>query len=185
MAFEKIKLFGKIEFELSNSVTDALVLLTDMPGNAMAARVTLAVAAQGRSIYRSRLPYNMQGHLIQLQYTPGAGQTTLYAARVWGRELPDGEWQWFDLPVVATPTEYSPMELPIPPTSNEWTAAALPIPPTSDAYTPANLPIPPTPDEYTPANLPIPRTPDEYTPIGLPIKPTAPVGQWSDVGMSQ
>jgi hypothetical protein len=185
MAFEKIKLFGKIEFELSNSATDTLALLTDVPGVVMASRVSLSVAAQGRGVYRSRLPYNMQGHLIQLRYTPGAGQTTLYGARVWARELPDGQWQWYALPVVDTPTEYAAMDLPIPATGNEWQSGPLPIPATPDDWKAMGLPIPPTPDEWGAGPLPIPPTPDGWSAMNLPVKATPAMGEWSDVEVDQ
>jgi hypothetical protein len=185
MAFEKIKLFGKIEFELSCTATDTLALLTDVPGPVMAQRVALSVAPQARGVYHSRLPYNMQGHLIQLRYTPGVGQTTLYGARVWARELPGGQWDWFELPVVGTPTEYSPAALPIPGTPDEFSAAALPIPGTADEYSAGALPIPPTPDEFQSGNLPIPGTPDEFSAAALPVKATPAIGEWADVDVDK
>lgn len=168
MASEKLKLFSKIELELISSAAAPLVLLTDMPGNAMAARFTWTVPASNpvgdqlvRRTATSRLPCNTQGHLVQAIYTPIPGQTALlYRCRIWGRELPAGSWQWYQVPVLETPVEFSPHDLPIPPTTEDWKAAGMPIPPTTEDWKAAGLPIPPTSEEWRALKLPIKATPD-------------------------
>ena len=181
MASEKLKLFSKIEIEIISNVAGTLAILTDAPGNAMAQRFSFATPASSadgngnclRRTVTSRLPYNTQGHLIQAKLTPGSGQTSLYRARVWGRELPGGQWEWFALPVIETPVEFAPAALPIPPTAEEWRPEALPVPPTAEEWRPEALPVPPTAEEWRPEALPIPPTAEEWRPEALPIPPTA------------
>lgn len=169
MASEKVKLFSKIEIEvLAPYYGGTFSILTDLPGNAMAQRFSFPVTpGAARRPVTSRLPYNTQGHLLQVSFTPGVGQATLYRARVWARELPGGQWQWYALPVIETPIEYSPAPLPIPVTPEEWSSNALPIAA--------------TPEEWSAGALPIPPTPDEWTPAALPIKATPPVPDWVEL----
>jgi len=196
VASEKLKLFSKIELELQASAQGTFSILTDLPGYAMAQRFSFAVPASGtRRPVTSRLPYNLQGHLVQAKYTPGTGQSSLYRVRIWGRELPGGQWQWYELPAVETPVEFRPAPLPVPPTPEEWQAAslpipataeewkaeALPIPPTSEEWRPAPLPIPPTSEEWKAEALPIPPTGEEWHVVSLPVKPTPEIPDWSDL----
>lgn len=171
MASEKLKLYSKIELELISNGNATFTLLTDLPGAGMVQRVQTNVGPSRwtgtfvRGTWTSRLPYNTQGHLVQAILAPASNvQITLYRARIWARELPRGDWEWFQLPVIDTPVEFGPVNLPIPPTSEEWRAANLVIPPTAEEWRPVNLPIPPTNEEWRAAEL--------------PIKPTAPVPDW-------
>lgn len=169
MAFEKVKLFSKIEVELASTVTGTFRVLTDVPGNTMAQRgLNINTPVATRRVISSRLPYNTQGHLIQASLIPNfGGAITLYGVRVWGRELPGGEWQWYPLPVIDTPIEFSAAQIPIPPTPEEWGGSSLPIPPTPEGWSSAALPIPPTPEGWSAAEL--------------PIKPTPAVPEWADL----
>src|SRR5581483_10024384 len=124
MASEKVYLFSKIEIEVLASADGSLAILTDLPGYAIAQRFSMDVPATStRRPVTSRLPWNTQGHLIQLKLTPGSGQTALYRGRVWARELPSGSWAWYALPVIDTPIEFAPAPLPIPATTEEWSTA--------------------------------------------------------------
>ena len=193
MASEKLKLFSKIELEILANGAGTLQLLTDVPGSAMARRCNLATPLSNqvsgafvRRTWTSRLPYNMQGHMVQAILTPGgASQITLYRARIWGRILPGGDWEWFPLPVIDTPVEFSPAALPIPPTPEAWHNAELPIPPTPEEWRASGLPIPPTSEEWRASGLPIPPTPEDWRSAPFPLKSTPPVPQWVDLGVDK
>jgi hypothetical protein len=182
VGFQKVKLFSKIEVHVAASAQGTFAILTDLPGNAMAQRTSFPIPTTTRRPVIARLPFNTQGHLIQALLTPNAaGTVTLYGARVWARELPNGEWAWYDLPVIETPAEYASAPLPIPSTPEEWSPAELPIPATPEAWNPSALPIPPTPEEWSAAELPIPPTPEAWGTAELPLKPTPVVPGWSDL----
>ena len=161
MASEKLKLFSKIEIEVLATAQGTLAILTDVPGAAMAQRFSFSIPATTRRPVTSRVPYSTQGHLVQAICTPGAaGTMTIYRARIWGRELPAGQWEWYALPVIETPVEFTAAPLPIPPTPEEWHETALAIPPTPEEWKPLALPIPPTPEEWRPMKLPVKATPE-------------------------
>jgi len=185
MAFEKVKLFGKIEVDIAASSVGTFALLTDVPGYAMAQRFTFSVPITTRRPVVSRVPNNTVGHLLKVSYTPGSGQAVIYGARIWARELPGGQWQWYPLPVVETPVEFTAMDLPIPRTPEEFSPARLPIQSTPEEWASAVLPIPPTPEEYSAAPLPIPQTPEAWSSISLPVKPTPVVPDWADMEIDQ
>jgi hypothetical protein len=179
--FAKVALFSKVEVDVAASASGTLTIATDLPGTAMAIRCTLTVPATTRRPVGFRLPYSTLGHLVKATYNPGTGQSTLFGARIWARALPDGVWQWYPLPVVETPNEFSPQALPIPVTPEEWTGTALPIPATPNEFSPQALPIPATPEEWTGAALPIPATPEEWTGAVLPVIPTPSIPDWVDL----
>jgi len=173
MGFEKSHLFGKIEVELLSNCTGTLALSTDLPGNAMAQRFsfTTPISSTRRPV-PSRLPGNMQGHLISAKFTPGAGQTELYGMRVWCRELPDGQWGWFPLPLIETPAEYSPIAIPIEPTPQSFSPVPIPIEATAQGFTPVPIPIEPTPESFSPVAIPVEATPETFSPMKIPVEPT-------------
>lgn len=146
MAFERVKLFGIIELDVEATAAGTLKLYTNLPGTALALRATLTVPITSRRPVRFRLSGAVKGHLLQVSYDPGAaGVSRLYGARVWARELPEGRWGWYSLPVVPTPDQFVTMRLPVPPTPEEWRQVQIPIPPTPEQWTRVELPVKPTP----------------------------------------
>lgn len=166
MGAEAIKLFGKIEVDIAASATGTFSILTDVPGYALAQRFSFTVPVTTRRPVAARIPFNTAGHLLQATYSSG-GQSVLYGARIWARELPGGPWRWYVLPVIETPAEYHPMDLPIPRTPEEWRSSGLPIPETSE--------------EWRSTALPIPETPEAWGAMKLPVKETPVVPEWSDL----
>lgn len=166
MGFEKSHLFGKVEFELIASAIGSLTLYTDLPGNAMALRATVATpTCATRRPVSSRLPGSMQGHLISAKFTPGTGQAEIYGLRVWCRELPDGQWGWFPLPVVATPEEYQQVSIPVEATPAEFTAVPIPVEPTPEGYTAEAVPVETTPEGFSEVRIPVEATPGGFSPV--------------------
>jgi hypothetical protein len=173
MASEKVKLLGAIELEYSATTAGTLVISSDLPGNAIAQRgspITIPASA-GRRQVRFRVLGSVKGHLFQFQWSPGFGTGRLYRARVWARELPNGPWGWYPLPVPETPDEWSTLKLPIPVSPEEWSAVSLPIPV--------------SPQEWSMVSLPIPGTPEEWSTIKLPVRPTPVVPDWIPVEIDQ
>lgn len=167
MGFERVAIFGLIDVDLESTGTGTLTLSTDLPGIALAARETKAIPATSRRSMRFRLQGTTKGHLYTLRIVPAPGcLMRLYGARIWARVLPGGAWQWYPVPMIETPAEFTPVKLPIPPTG-EWE--------------PVKLPVPPTPEEWSPVKLPIPPTPQEFSPVPLPIKPTPANPEWVNI----
>ncbi len=164
---EKVAIFGLLDVEMEATGTGSISLSTDMPGNAMAVRETATIAASSWRTLRFRLAGTTKGHSYKLKITPTSGTIRLYAAKIWGRVLPDGAWSWWPVPIIDTPVEFTPVSLPIPPTPEEWTARALPIPATTEEWTARQLSIPPTPEEWAQ--------------VSLPIKPTPIIPEWINV----
>ena len=214
MGFERSHIFGKIEVEIRATGTGTFALSTDVPGAGMVQRFSFPIPITGRRVVRSRLPGAMVGHLVSATYTPDAGgQSEIYGARVWVRELPAGAWYWFPLPVVETPVLFQPIQIPVEPTPAEfarlalpveptpesWSAAqipveptpaefarlALPVEPTPESWSAAQIPVEPTPATFTEMRFPVPSTPEEYASVSLPVKPTPPVPQWIEVEVDQ
>lgn len=128
MAFEKLHLIAKIEFDVESTSDGTVSIDTDVPGNAMAERGTVPVPTGTRHVVQKRLPYYFRGHLFDFVYAPGPGYARIYGARVWARELPTGVWQWYALPVLPTPAgEWQTVKIDVPPTSESWGEIRLPI----------------------------------------------------------
>lgn len=183
MSFPQNTLFAKIELDIVVPISAATLLVkTDVPGFAMATRATITVPVTTRRPVAARLPFNCQGHLIQLVLTPGASsKVRLYGCRVWARVLPDGRWNWYPIPVVDTPVGYSRVNLPIQQTPEEWSRVGLPIAATGEEYSRVALPVMTTPDDWRSVPLPIPPTPEDWSTARLPIKATPPVPDWIPV----
>ena len=164
MAFEKVHLVGKIECDVEASAAGTVTIQSDIPGNAMADRGTVAIPVCTRRVVAKRLPYQLQGHLFKFSYAPGLGQSKLYGVRVWARELPTGVWQWYKLPVVDT--------------ANEWSAIEIPIPETPEHWGEVRIPIPPTDEDWTGIPIDFPGTPENWSELALPIKPTPLMPEW-------
>ena len=145
MAFEKVHLLGKVELDIVASAGGTLTIQTDIPGEAMADRGTVTIPTCTRRVVRSRLPYNFHGHLFQFKVT-ATGTVRLYGVRVWARELPGGQWQWYPLPVPETSEAWSAFKLLVPPTAEDWSDVRVPIPGTAEEFSAVHLPIKPTPD---------------------------------------
>jgi hypothetical protein len=207
MGFEKSHLFGKVEVDVVSTSGASLAFSTDIPGEAMAQRFSMAIAITTRAVLRSRLPGLMQGHYLSATLTPtGAGQVELYGVRVWTRELPDGQWGWCALPVVATSPDYQPVPIPVEATPGEYAPVPIPVEATGAQYQPVpipveataseyapvpipveataaefqgvKIPIEATPESYNPLAIPVEATPQSFAPLSLPVKPTPPVPQW-------
>lgn len=175
MGFEKNHLFAKLEMDVVATSGGTLALLTDVPGNAMTQRFSYAVPTtpSTRTIVRSRLPYSMQGHLVQARCTPATGhQVEIYGLRLWTRELPDGEWGWSELPIVQTPAEYQPVPIPIEATPVQFTAVPIPVEATPVEFTMLPIPVEATPVQFTPLPLPVEATPVEFAPLPIPVEAT-------------
>jgi hypothetical protein len=156
VGFERITLFGIIELELESTGTGTLTLSTDLPGSAMAVRETKSVTATSRRPVRFRLQGTTKGHLYSVKLVPPVGGVIrLYGGRIWARVLPGAQWDWYAIPMIATPEEWTPQALPIPPTPQEWTPQPLPIPPTPQEWTPQPLPIKPTPQNPEWVQIPV------------------------------
>lgn len=182
VGFEKVYLLAKVELDLASSQGSEFKIDSDIPGNALALRVSVFVPVTPRRIYQHRLPYTLQGKLFRFTYQPGGGQTYLYGVRVWARELPGGAWTWYPLPVVPTPNEWSSVKLEIPNTG-DWTSVKIEIPAAGE-WTSAKLGIPGTPDDWNGVKLEIPET-GSWTEMKLPIKPTSPVPDWITLEVDQ
>ena len=214
MGFEKSHLFGKVQVDVSATGTATLAFSTDVPGGALVQDFVFTIPITTRTIIRSRLPGAMQGHIVQATCTPSAGaQVQLYGVRLWTRELPDGEWGWWDMPIEATPVLYQAMPLPVESTPAVYQSVPLPVEATSESFSPMGLPIEETPAlyqgmplpveatgvEYARLALPVEATPESYgsvqvpvegTPMSyegmaLPVKPTPPVPQWISVPVDE
>ena len=150
MSFPLNALYRIVELDVDCTSPGTLGVYTDVPEDQIDLRSTITIPITiTRRRVRGNLPYNVQGFHIQLKYSPGSGTARLYGCRVWARVLPLGRWDWYPLPVVITPDDYSTVPLPIPPSPEEYRVVQLPIPPTSDDYRMFPLPIkgtPPVPD---------------------------------------
>jgi hypothetical protein len=187
MGFEKTHLFGKVEVDITATTpTGTLTFYTDLPGNAMAPRFSLTIPICTRRVVSSRLPGNMQGHLISATYTPSAtSKSELYGVRVWARELPDGQWGWFPLPVIETPVEYQAVRIPVEPTPESFSPVQIPVEPTPLEFARLAFPVEPTPESFSTVRIPVEPTPEGYSMITLPVKPTPPVPQWVSVPVDE
>lgn len=153
---EHVTLFGILELELHCTGSGTVTLSTDLPGDTMAVQETKAITqTTSRRVFRWRLKPGTKGRFYSLKVVPtGTSIIRLYGGRLWARSLsvsvpsilvPSPGWQWFAIPIPATPEEWSEVPLPIPPTSEEWTPTPLPIPPTSEDWTKVDFPIKETP----------------------------------------
>ena len=156
MGFESVYLLAMIEVDCYNVAGATLALATDRPAP-FATRETRTIPTNtSRRAERIRLAGTSKGKLIKPAVTP-AGVFYLYGMRVWARELPTGQWTWYQIPLIETPSEWMPVK---------W-------------------PIPPTPEEYIPVKWPIPATPDEYVPVKWPVDPSRTTYEWVNVQMDE
>jgi len=173
MAFERLKEYRKIRVDLDTSGQMTLYVSTDLPGEDMRLRHSEAINTEltttGRRVVEVRLPGNVKGRLMKLRMEGGA-QVRLFGARVLGRVLGGTEgWNWYVVPIEATPELFATARLPIDPTPDGFATAQLPIEPTPDGFAEARLPIEPTPEGWATAGLPIRTTPDLRTWVDLPV----------------
>ena len=195
MGFEKSHTFGKVEVDIRASVAGTIVFETETPGQTLGVRFTMPVPiTNGRTVLKSRLPGNMQGHFVKSTGTPGTapnGHWELYGVRVWSRQLPDGQWSWFPLPVMDTPVEFiafpiledataaggatvgfSEFKLPVEPTPEMFQEFKLPVEPTPETFSPLELPVQATPADFSLFNFPVQATSEDFSLITLPVEPT-------------
>lgn len=154
MGFERITLFGIVEVDMESTGTGTLTLSTDCPGTALAVRETKTIPVTSRRPVRFRLQGTTKGRLYSLKIVPVSGCVMrLYGARIWARVLPGPAWSWYQVPMIGTPDEWTPVKLPIPQMS-DWSEVKLPIPPISD-WSSHPLPIKPTPQNPEWVRIPV------------------------------
>lgn len=200
MGFEKSHLFGKVEIDIRATVAGTIVFQTETPGSALSNRYILQIPVCTRTVLRSRLPGTMQGHYVRCTGIPSttapSGIWELYGVRIWQRQLPDGQWEWFPMPVMDTPVEYTAFKIPGLGEGSEATAATysefkIPVEETSASYTPQKVPLIATPEDFaefkvpveptgdfTQLKVPLMDTPAEWTRYKLPVKLTPAVPEW-------
>lgn len=200
MGFEKSHLFGKVEIDIRTTVAGTIVFQTETPGSALANRYILNIPVCSRTVLRSRLPGTMQGHYVKATGTPStvppSGIWELYGVRIWHRQLPDGQWEWFPLQVMETPIEYVPFKIPeldgaeaTPATYSEFkvplidtpalhTSFKVPLIATPEDYTELKVPVTDTPADPAPFKVPLIATPEDFSPYKVPVKPTPVVPEW-------
>jgi hypothetical protein len=106
-------LFSEIELDVQTGGSMSLQLQTELPNgsNAVAASATFNVPS--RSTHNFRLPINCKGSLPRIFIT-GAYECDLYAGRIKAKEMVTGAaWQWYSLPIPATPQEWTTKEIPM------------------------------------------------------------------------
>jgi hypothetical protein len=169
MGFQQVAIFGVIDVEMESTGTGTLTLSTDLPGTALAVRETKAILATSRRPVRFRLLGTTKGHIYSVRIVPANGCVMrLYKARIWARVLPGPEWQWYAIPLPATPEEWSEVKLEIPGVG-QWEERKLEIPPMGQ-WTEAKLPIAP---------------PSEWSVQQLPIRPTPANPSWVNIGVDE
>lgn len=184
-----VTLFRFVEVLVDAPGGASLSFLTDLPGDALAARATVDIpATTGRHPYRMSVLGAVKGKLYQVSITPtGSSAVRVYAAKIYARVLgpQPTAWAWYPIPVLETPVEWQAIKLPIPETSDEWQPMKLPIPATSDDWQAVKLPIEPTGEEWQPVKLPIAPTSEDWSEMKLPVKPTPVVPDWVEVQVDQ
>ncbi len=169
MPFEILHLLKTIELDGYWDGTATFTLGTDLPGDAMAIRLTKSFTYTGRRTVTLKGPGSTRLKLLQATLS-GTQAMKLFGARVLARPLgqPGAQtWEWYSLPVRVTPDLYSAASLPIRPTQEGFAVASLPIRETSEAFSAARLPIRATPDEWSEGALPLPQV--------------SPIPRWVDI----
>ena len=173
MAFERLKEYRKVRLDLDISGAMTLEVYTDLPGEGMALRYSQGVNTEttttGRRMVEVGLPGNVKGRFMRLRLA-GAAEARLFGARVLARVLGGAEgWEWYPVPIEATPDLFSTAQLPIEPTPDGFSEARLPIEPTPDGFAEARLPIEPTPEGWATAALPMRESPELRTWVNLAV----------------
>ena len=120
---QRVKAVKRIEVDLvtySNNVT--VSVLASQEGDQMGV-VTYAYPLATNGLRRPLtvpMPPGVRGRLIQLQINGTA--CALYAVRVWWRPLndPKAEWQWTEMPIVATQPAWAWAPFPVIATDAQW-----------------------------------------------------------------
>jgi hypothetical protein len=181
MGFEKSHIFGKVEIDIRATVAGSIVFQTETPNGQLLQRFSMPIAAtNGRTVLRSRLPGTMQGHFVRSTGIPGpTGWWELYGVRIWSRELPTGQWQWFPLPVMDSPIEFERFDILADSTiSSEdggavgFTEFKIPVEETPVEYSKFNPPVEETPLEFAQFSVPMQDTPVLFTPLQAPVEET-------------
>lgn len=174
MGVERVKIYRKIELELTTYAPATLEVYTELPSWGVRLRYTVpATVGTGRAPVKVMLSGNVQGRFIKLKlYAAWSGATRLYSGRVLAKVLGTAEptaWEWFPLPIEVTQEQYSGIAIPILPTEEGFSSAALPILPTEEGFSSAALPILPTEEGFSSAALPFAETQAAFTWVDLPI----------------
>jgi|SRR5215467_1107907 len=196
MGFEKSHIFGKVEVDIRASVAGTIVFQTETPGSALVNRFSMPIPVCTRTIIKSRLPGIMQGHYVKASGTPGTTPSTghweLYGVRIWQRELPDGQWAWFPLPVMDTPVEFMPFKIPglggsgeestaeeyseftipVEETPKMFAELKVPVEPTEVSFNVIKAPVEPTGETFSALKVPLDSTPTEYIAFKAPVEAT-------------
>jgi hypothetical protein len=196
---ELVTLFRFVEVLVDAPFGATLTFSTDLPGNVMTQRASVAIPATAvRHPFRLSLPGSCKGKLYQVKLVPATWfPMRIYAAKVYARVLgpaasgwawytvplpqTSSEWQPIELPIPQTPEAWQPVQLPIPRTAEEFQLVQLPIPQTPEAWQPVQFPIQQTPEEWQRVQFPIPRTADDWQAMQMPVKPTPVVPDWVQV----
>jgi hypothetical protein len=154
MAFERVFLAGIIELEYDAPAGATVLFYTDLPGNAIALRETLAVpASTTRRTAKFRLKGTTKGKLYRVKVT-STGRVILYGGRVYLRSLGlSSEWAWFALPITASANTFTEWKLPIEPTAEKYTEFKLPIEGTGEKYSEYKIPLHPTAELFSWVNV--------------------------------
>lgn len=190
MGFEKSHLFGKVEVDIRTTSAGTIVFQTETPGGQLVQRFSMPIpVTTGRTVLRSRLPGTMQGHYVRSTGTPGnPGIWEVYGVRIWSRELPTGNWQWWPLPVMDTPVEYqqyiiladstisqqgeeafTEYKIPVEETPVQYVKFEVELVDTPVLYTKLDIEVEPTPVEFSPYKIAVDETPLEFSAWKVPI----------------
>jgi len=170
MGFERVFVYRIIEFDYLAPDGATAIFQTELPGNSIATRATLALPASAvRCTVKFRLPGETKGKLYEVVVTSG-GAVLLYGGRVFARALSiAAAWQWASLPIPPIANTFTEIKLPIPP-RGDWAEIKLPIPAWSGAFTEVKLPIPALGD---------------WTEAKVPLHPTSELFDWLDVPVAR
>jgi hypothetical protein len=171
MGFERVCLFGIIEFDYIAPSGATAVFKTELPGNALATRDTLALpATSARRTVKFRLLGETKGKLYDVVVT-SAGCVLLFGGRVFARPLGlAAAWAWYSLP--------------IPPIANTFTEVPLPVPKMGSTFTEVPLPIAKV-GAFTEVPLPIPKMSETWAQVKIPMNPTPDLFTWIDVDVAR
>jgi hypothetical protein len=159
MAYEFLKLFQQIEFDMDSEGPMLLEVYTDLPGQGMALRhsqtLNTEATTPGRLPVNIRLPGSCKGRAMKLRVS-GGYICRIFGARVFAKDL-------------GTPA----------PTS--WSWRPVPVDVTPDDFTTVKLPIDPTPPDFATVKLPIDGTPLDFSVVKVPLEDSDVLFQWVDV----
>jgi len=143
MGFERVTLFGIVEFDYIAPAGASVIFSTDLPGNAIAQRgptLTLPVAATRRTV-KFRLRGDIKGKKYRVHVSAG-GMVILFGGRVYARPLGlAAPWDWYTLPIQPTADVFTEYKLPIEPTAETFTGIKIPMSLTPELLDWVDIPV--------------------------------------------